>query len=248
MDCVPFWLFTRVCVTSHGVIFSRGGNCTRVCVLAGVGIWRRAPEKTGCLLSWKESLVQHNRSFVLQTEMVNLHQWGRSERPCLWLHGDLVSVNIWQTCFQTFRHFLSVFIYFEERLHSYSLANFEPPPRLSSICLWNVRLNQRRLVQTGRRARQKIPGLTALACHSDLFIYRRSTFIIYTQKCKYPLSAAVWEVLGQGHCRGMPQECSSNRSWWCLRCLGAHYPPREVPLDFCIFKQLIVAVNTQKKA
>lgn len=44
-DCLP------ECVSPHMGLFLAGGNCALVCVLAGVGIWRRAPEKTSCLLS-----------------------------------------------------------------------------------------------------------------------------------------------------------------------------------------------------
>lgn len=44
-DCLP------ECVSPHMGLFLAGGYCALVCVLAGVGIWRRAPEKTGCLLS-----------------------------------------------------------------------------------------------------------------------------------------------------------------------------------------------------
>lgn len=72
VHCLQFVDFVSFCllesVSPHMVLFLAVGNCALVCVLAGVGIWRRAPEKTGCLLSWKENIAQHNRSFVLQRE------------------------------------------------------------------------------------------------------------------------------------------------------------------------------------
>lgn len=197
VDCGPFLtVYQSVCVTSHGAIFSRRELCPSV-FLAGVGIWRGAPENTGCLLRWKESLVQHNRSFVLQREMVN----------CVWLHEDLVSVNIWLSWFQTFRHFRCAFIYFEKRLHSYSLANFEPPPQLSSICLWNVRLNQRRLVQTGRRACQKSPRWQ-LWFVTQIWLYRsNSSFTPKNVNIRYQAqSGRFWgQVIALECLRNVPQ-------------------------------------------
>lgn len=46
-DCVPCWLFTRVCVTSHGAIFSRRELSSSVCLS-----WGGDLEKS----SWKNRL------------------------------------------------------------------------------------------------------------------------------------------------------------------------------------------------
>lgn len=92
-DCLPECVSVCVCVcvsvSPHMGLFLAGGNCALVCVLAGVGTWRRAPEKTGRLLSWKENIVRHNSSFVLQRETVNLCRWGRMERLCIWPYEDM---------------------------------------------------------------------------------------------------------------------------------------------------------------
>lgn len=162
-ECLP------ECASPRMGLFLAGGKCAVVCVLAGVGIWRRAPEKTGCLLSWKENIVQHNRIFVGEGDgkLVPVALRG----IYIWLH--VRSINIQLSQFQTVS--LSLHSFWETAAFIL-FGNLASPPSLTSICLWNVRLKRRRLVQrTGTRfnwtsSKSEITHWMILVSHSDLFI------------------------------------------------------------------------------